>query len=885
MVSKKRRKKKKKRKSAKSVNPETRVSKPATVSGDSEASGADFDAVAAEIRHLLIKGNSKKGLARAKEVYKALGDERAKALLVEAYMSRIQGLVKKQYLQEAQTLFDLVRSRHGFPETFEIEMEATLSALNGDMKRLLKPLADPQTLPPARQAAIFKAIRDDVWDLKSIADCEALSKDHPLRKEASALHEAFCAVTREENPGQGCSLSGISRKSPLAPWKMLIRGIEAFYTFEDQLCARCLDAVDSGSAPGRVVPVLRAIISGETENGPDRSTSAFMEQVLGGETQLLNALSRLDEVMGNYAPVRTVFAAIKGAVGVCEAVRPGLLKKLKQHIYVRCRMMEFPHGNVEKAMGGPPLKNAYFWRLYARANEVTGEPLWACALWDQFSIHAIHEGVLSSNGPEPAALYHHMALLLGQMDDGERSWQMREFKALFPSFDADYRGQPEFIRDAFQHAERPSEEPFYFLSPAKLYELACKVDPVSENYLMWFSWARKTAGSWKEIDPVAISWHEAIPGDIRPLMYLTRSTEKRHALKKALGYLNKAEAVDRLSPEVKQARKRLMVSIAIRHLKQKKTHLAQKDFQEMEGLPQFSAGDGRAFLSALKCVSALIHEQTDSLESHYSRALRMQAGPIAAHMVLSGLFNVCGMGQKGDRFLSRKNEKPSTDEAAATAVAGACLLFREMGMDLPEFHPYAAPTERYLRKTPVLMDPAAIRAIAETALVQGEHPLAYEAAGAGLKKRDSGTARFLLLRARSLPPWAFRRRDDCIDAALAMARRERDMTLIDEAMDFKRHRRGRVPFYGGFDAFDGDEALDLKDVEDIITQELECEAYPHEPSVSAGGGFPRFEDDEDDDDDDEWDDGWDDDEGDGTMRRNGKALRMNVSLKPWLKCW
>lgn len=852
MASKKRRRKRKKTKSARSGNPEKQASKSANISVGSEDLRTDLDAVAAEIRHFLAKGSSKSALARAKEVYKELRDERAKTLLVEAYMGRILELLQKGCLQEARTLFDLVRSRHGFPETFQIEMEATLLALSGDMKRLLKPLANQQALLPAGKEAIFKAIRNDVWDLKSIADCEALSKDHPLRKEAYALDEGFRAVTSEGNPEQGVLLPGISRKSPLAPWKMLIKGIEAFYAFEDKLCARFLDAVDSDSAPGRVAPALRAMISGETENGLGQGASALMDQVLGSEKQLLNAFNHLDWVMRNNPPARTFFAAVKRAVDICEAVRPELLEKLKQHIWVRCLMRGYPQGNVEKAMGGSPLKNAYCWRLYARAKEVKGEPLWACALWDQFAVHAVHEGVLPPGGAELSSLYHHMALLLGQMSEVEFSWETREFKANFQSFEAQYRGQPESIRDAFQNVKRPVKDPFYFLSPGRLYELACKVDPVSENFFMWFSWTRKNAESWKEIDPVAISWHRAIRGDIRPLMYLTRSTEKRNALQKALGYLNKAEALDRLSPEVKQARKRLMVSIAIRHLKQKKTHLAQKDFQEMEVLPQFSEEDGLAFLSALKCVSALIDAHMDRSESHYNRALQMRAGPIAAHIVLRGLFNICSMGQKGDRFLSRKKESLPTDEEAAMALAGACLLCREMGMDLPGFHPYAAPTERYLKKTPVSIDPAAIRAIAETALARGELPLAYTAAGAGLKKRDSGTARFLLLRAQSLPAWAFERRDECIDAVVAMARRERDMTLIDEAMDFRRHRRGRMPFYGGFDAFDGDEALDLTDVEEIITLELEREDYPHEPSISSGGVFRRFEDDDELDDEEEW---------------------------------
>ena len=70
---------------------------------------------------------------------------------------------------------------------------------------------------------------------------------------------------------------------------------------------------------------------------------------------------------------------------------------------------------VQAALGGPVIKNAYFWRLFARDVEISDDPLnpAACRLWEEFRRHAVAEGWFREDGPEAAALYLHMAELIG----------------------------------------------------------------------------------------------------------------------------------------------------------------------------------------------------------------------------------------------------------------------------------------------------------------------------------------------------------------------------------------------------------------------------------------------------------------------------------------
>ncbi len=825
---------------------------------NSRDTGPDYDEIAVEIRRLVLEGKSKTALSRAKEIHKHLETEKSEDLLKETYIARILEMAQKGYMTEAASLLDMVRGKYDFPDEIMMEIGALVSVRSGQMDELLVSLNDPSMAPESRKA-IEKAIRNEVTDLKALAHCETLSEDHSLRKEAGLLFSAFDAVTRGNVKDEDVTLPGISRKSPLAPWKMLIKGIDAFYRFDDELCVKCLDAVDPASAPARVVPAVRAMLSeNDAKKSLGKKELAFMAQVRGNETQLERAFRNLDGVMAQE-PSRGFSKDIRKAIWACEKFRPELLEKLKQHISVGFKMIDYVRENVNEAMGGAPVKNAEYWRLYARAKEVEGEYILASALWSEFLIHAIHEGLFSADGIELSAVYLHMADLLAGVPEYDFKEDLRDFKRSFEGFEADYEQQPESVLKAVRRAKRPKRDPF-FLNPEKLHKMACDVDPTSENFSKWLALIENKYSSWKKSDPVALAWHEAVPNDVRPLLYLTRSAEKRNAFQKSMGYLNEAEALDGLSSEVKNARRRLLVSTAVRHLKQKKIHLAEKDVMEMEKLPQFSEGDRPAFVEAMKCISAMINGAASRRDECHERVVQILEDRISANMILDGLIRVCGTSKQEKRFRGKKEAVDATGEKLFGAVARGCRLGRDMGISVFILPDYSNRIMTFLGTAGNSVDAVSLGAVAEAALLNAQLPLAYAVSGAGLKRRDASLARFLLLRARSFPEWAPKRRNDCIDAALAFARRERDMPLIDEALELRRRRGGAFSFFSPFADLDGDPSMDTDQADDILKYEIEDNKFPSRAS-SKNMGLPLGFWDEEDDDDDDWDDDdddWDD---------------------------
>jgi len=498
--------------------------------------------------------------------------------------------------------------------------------------------------------------------------------------------------------------------------------------------------------------------------------------------------------------------------------------------------------DVNRALGGPSLKNAYFWRLHARAADIKGKYLWACAMLEEFRKHALHEGWFSAKSKEVAVIYLYMADLLKRLPAEDFEWLQSEFKREFRGFETYYHNQPRSVLEAVGEDTRSLSDT-YFLHPEHLYRLVGEIDPAAETFRQWLAWVDNRASHWKECDEVALAWHGAVSDDTRPLLYLIKSAKKRNALNKALGYLNKAERIDGLNPDVKRERLRLLVATAVRHLKQKKTHLAQKDIAEIEGLPQSGEGDRPAFGVALKCVCAMIDGEKSKSVRLNRELMKLLEYPQAAKVVTQGLLTNCGLSERKITLPAYAND-PLAGDDLVTAIARGCKLGDDMGIAVAIPQEYEKKLRDFFTTEDSSHDTATIRIIAETALRSNNFELAYAAAGAGILQRGDATARFLLLRARSLPAWEINRRDDCIKAAIELARRERNMDLIDEAIELCRDGNG-LSF--GFSIFnnmigEGNFSMETEELDEVLQLEKEARKYPS-----------FMPDDFDDDDDDDYD--------------------------------
>jgi hypothetical protein len=732
--------------------------------------GASLDvpspaAVETSVRQLIANGKSKTALDRAKDLHKAHGTATTEALLLDAYAARIQALMQQGMAVEAKSLIDLVQERYPSSRARLEALSLSAAARTGTLEELVEPLNDPQ-LSAELRAAVDRAIQNDVHDLAALAACAALPPEHPLRKEASALHEAFIAVTTGPVAEDTVALPEVSHRSPLASWKLMVRAIGCFYRSRDELCSQYLDAIKPESAAGRLAPAMRAMIDGKAPAALTPASAALVSEAGANVAVLQSALQELDRAFAADDHGR-ILKGIKTAVEECRRSSPSRLERLKQHIMVRCSLAGIAKAKATSALGGLPSQDAYASRLLARGTEQTGDPedqLEACAMWEDFRHRAVKEGWFAPNGAEVAALYLHMASLLGKVPNellAELQESMNSRRGTAP----------------IQY--------LYFIFPNQLYQRACALDPHFEAFSKWLEWARKTQDRGAE--SVAESWHKIRPMDLDPVLFLMEEATRRNAFHTALQYLGKAEGIDGVHPSVRRARLRLLVASALQYIQKKKPDRAEEKVAEMAALPESQQGDRPAVLAAVRCLASAARGDMFRTAAAHLEVERLLESRIAAELFV---FVEAASIKRLDlaRLRPLGDLRATEKEALPAAVARVVDLVHDVQgilLKMPAAH--LDETTRQVSRNGGALSVEQLRTLAETGVSFGAGELAYTASASGLERGGATEATFLLLRARSLPNSRGRRRAVCAAAALELARQRQDMQLVEKAVQALHH--------------------------------------------------------------------------------------------------
>ena len=825
-MSRKRRRKKRKRAPATRPAAKARQAQQDEGAPPAAAQGAGAEDLA-EVARLVARGNHKAAVKRAKIVHKQLRSKASERAVVDAYLARLGDMVARGMLVDAEALLDVVRGRYPAAGGRLDTVRLAIAAARGSFDDLVRPLG-AGSLSRERRAELEGVLRRELRDPAELAACEALPADHPLIAGARAVSAALTAATAGPVSDEQVALPHVSRRGPLGPWKWLVRAIACFYRHDDEACRRCLRAIDAQSAPAALAPALEAMLGGEPPSQAARRVRALAEQVVGNAAALERSLGELDGAFRHRSRPRILRAA-RHAVEQCARARPELLDPLRQRIAVRAWLRDISAREVVRALGGRSVHDAAFWRLLARAAEVEGPPISACDFWEEFRKHAVHQGWFAADGPEAAAVFRRMLRLLDRSDPDEIDLLWRAIDRGSDRLDAYYEGQPASVLAA--GATRLDAPRGYFLEPEELYRLICRCDPDPETFERWMQWAREIDGP-QEADAVALRWADAFPESPKPYLCLTESCEKRNALKKALKFLSEAEARDALNPAVRRARLRLLAATTVRHLKQNKPHLARKDFAQLDALPQAQEGDRPAFVCALRCLNSLLEGDREAADRWRGETQRLLG--VGADFLLDRLRDATRLKAAEPNF--PPGPPPGVGAPVlAEATARVCVLAEDVGIPFALATPWAERMGDELASEACALDPTSLRSLAEAALRAPHERLAYRLAGIGLSRGGPGLARALLLRARSLPLWTGPRRMACLQAVAAMARMQRDIELLSDAMDVVRGRRRYVYSFLA-DVFDFEQApLSAAEAHDVARREAEDVEYP--ASVWAAGDY------------------------------------------------
>ncbi len=714
---------------------------------------------AERVREQIVGRHSKAALQMAKDLHKRCGTAESEGLLVEAYQARIDDLLKQGMGVEAKALMEIVKERFPAAAKRLADQQRAIHGHEGKLDEVVAPLGDPN-LPAEERERIERFIRQRIRDLPALAAVASLPPEHPLRSAAAALAAAFQAVTTGPVEDRILALPEVSRRSPLASWKGLVRAIACYHRRADAESRKWLQTMAGDSFAARLVPALDAMREGKP-NAKLSPASERLVAVAGDHGATLRpALAAMEEAFEGQKQ-GTILAAARSVAAASERCDPKLRERMRQHILVRSDMQWIITSSMETALGGRIPRDATWFRLLARAleeNHTAESDAEAALVWEDFRAAAIKEKWFAAGGLEDGVLALHVARKVERLPE-EVVEEMRDREM-------NYR---RVSKGAATEA---------LPSPGTLFKRACEADPHPESFQMWLNWARKQ-NPYHIADHVAESWRRQRPTDVQPLLYLMESAEKRSAFKKSLSYLEEAEKLDRLNPEVRRAKLRLLLSTVLRHLQQKKSGLALGGIEQIESLPEVRPGEIAALAAALRmCVAGMDGDKAEVLKREAE--LHGSLGQAATSLLLMAVLTEAKAGVPNAPQLMKFTRAEALE--VLTGAVKACVLGEGVGLriQLPQGWNQTLMAALHLPNCP--LDAAQLLTLGEAALTSLLSELAFTASSVGLAG-GRANARFLFLRARSLPRFAQSWRSGCFTAALELARQERNTELAGKILD------------------------------------------------------------------------------------------------------
>ncbi len=773
----------------------------------------------AKVRRNVADGKLKAAIKKAKALHKKVGSAASESLLVGVYAKRIDELRGNGLETEADALEAMVRDRYSSAPPILAGDSDTAALLPKPLAAAVAVIADDNA-SPARRSDAEDAIRRELKDPKLLATCETVPEHHPLRRAAVAVADAFDVVTRRVTDAEEVALPEVSRRSPLAPWKLLIRAVSQCYRREETACRKTLAAIDPDAAPAPYIPMVRSLLAGRVAaelSSPMASLAGAILGVTGG--QLYTALEELDESLESDVFFEDIRAAVRRAITACKKACPEKTELLRQRFSIKCCLKKLPVEDVIEMLDGPSRHDPSFWRLYATAMEIGDCPFMACAAWEEFRRTAVHFGWFDTASLENTAVLLHIVDILERIPLWQLTSARDRHRRIADHIRTFYdRDQPADVRRA-----APGEKPDYdYFDPRSVCEKICRYDPAADVYARWIEWEKKYGAAPKRIDAVAKQWHETLPSDIRPILVLAESAEKRRAYRKARGHIRTAEEIDPLNPDLRKASLRLYIAEAVRHIGRRKPHLLKKDIANIEAMAESRDGDLPLLLVALREYA---DEPADGGGDGPEMPSRDDNGDRAVVTLVKHLLPDAHKA-RGDS--ARRTAPPVTAPDRLSAALGrTAVLFKRVGLRLHIPRGWIDTLNEGLMNDDhdvAAVGQSALLAIGEAAIDDGFNHAAYYAAGAGLRRGGRLDNHVLLLRARTMPPHCRGRRLECLDAAETIARRRGDNDMIPAIRDARgRHRLIRTFMAGGPPAIDDDA------VASIIENERRLIAFPAWP--------------------------------------------------------
>jgi tetratricopeptide (TPR) repeat protein len=425
--------------------------------------------LAARVRRAENEGRSQQALELAKQLYKQEPTPAYKDLLKRMYLFRAQQLRQQGYTRDAGTVL-LAAIPLGTDDPAWMEKAAGELAAAGEIRATLDLLEKlPQS--PARLQVLGKAVDQALRKGKAGRDLLPES----LRDPCDRIVQAFAQTEAGQDEQARTSLQEIGLQSPFLEWKLLLRGLMAYYQKDDARALENWQRLNPERLPARLAAPLRfGLDSAYRAAQPPQTQTALQKQAdrLLDNT-VVQSLRVIQSDLATGDHLAQTFRIAENLLPSLRQLQPQLVSRLASCFYWAIIQEGQPEDMTRfRRVFGEPADDPGFHRLQALVGEHIGNFSQAHKEWQAFEKTVATNPTAWPGEQAPrvrALIWCHMGRNAGLIPNEEQLAKLPPFlrnhpdrpKALKPSAEECFRRslelapeQLEPYEDLFHHYQR-----------------------------------------------------------------------------------------------------------------------------------------------------------------------------------------------------------------------------------------------------------------------------------------------------------------------------------------------------------------------------------------------------------------------------------------------
>jgi tetratricopeptide (TPR) repeat protein len=326
------------------------------------------------------EGRFQQALDLSKQLYKYEATPANLDLLKDIYLRRARQLRTQGQTRDALTVLDVASHLEGASPEW-LERLAEEMALCGEVGRtlgLLEQMADS----PTRNRLLARAA-------DAAVPCQAAGRaalPQTLQADFDRVLLAFQQVEAAQDEAARETLQGIGLRSPFLEWKLLLRGLQAYWTNDDERAVENWQRLTADRLPARLAAPFRFHIDAAFRTAQPPATQATLQKQID-RLQGSTLLTHLRSLQATLANREKMPAALRQAEALLPALRqeaPQLVPRLAACFY--WALLESGPDDVlryQRVFGAPP-DDPHLHRLQAIGYERADELELAHKNWQQY---------------------------------------------------------------------------------------------------------------------------------------------------------------------------------------------------------------------------------------------------------------------------------------------------------------------------------------------------------------------------------------------------------------------------------------------------------------------------------------------------------------------